>query len=315
MSACKSKKSKEISWEGLELGEHIPKPENVTGEINKNIHNALSVTLNDVNKNQFNTYKEDCIESDYTLDVEETDSSYIAYNKDGYQIQLEYEEDKLNITLHSPEKDTQFKWSTIKLGHLLPETKSTFGFIEQDDMQTLIVRVANTSIDDFNDYVKACEDKWFIVDFQKKDKFYSAKNEEGYKLFLKYLSINKMQITLEAPLDNSSNNNSSEIEIPTTENTESSKNEIVLSSLDEKFKKAMDDYDKFIDEYVSFMKKYNASNKTESSLAADYSKFQTEYTDKLKSFEEWGNKNLPLAETAYYIQVQDRTEKKLKEIK
>ena len=77
----------------------------------------------------------------------------------------------------------------------------------------------------------------------------------------------------------------------------------------------MDDYDKFINEYVSFMKKYNASNKTESSLDADFSKFQTEYTDKSKSFAEWENKNLPLAETAYYIQVQDRTEKKLKEIK
>ena len=209
MSACKSKKSKEISWEGLELGEHLPKPENVTGEIKENIHNALNVTLDEVDEKQFNNYKDDCIENNYTLDVEENESSYTAYNKEGYQIQLEYEEDKLNITLHSPEKNSEFKWSTLHLGHLLPETKSTFGFIEQDDKKTLIIRVAKTTVDDFNDYVKACEDKWYIVDFQKRDKFYSAKNEDGYQLTLKYLSINKMQITLEAPTENSLNNNPS----------------------------------------------------------------------------------------------------------
>ena len=77
------------------------------------------------------------------------------------------------------------------------------------------------------------------------------------------------------------------------------------------FKDAMDSYEKFIDEYISFMKKYNNSNGTDTELLMDYSKYLTKYVEMVDSFEKWDDEELNTEETKYYIEVQTRVSKKL----
>ena len=75
----------------------------------------------------------------------------------------------------------------------------------------------------------------------------------------------------------------------------------------------MDSYEAFIDEYVAFMKKYSDSNGTDMSLISDYSKQMTQFDDANKKFEKWNDSNMNAEESAYYIQVQTRVNKKLLE--
>ena len=74
----------------------------------------------------------------------------------------------------------------------------------------------------------------------------------------------------------------------------------------------MDSYERFMDEYVAFMKKYNA-NPDDLSLLTDYADYMSKYLQFVNDFEQWGSKELNTAETAYYIDVQARVSKKLLE--
>ena len=83
--------------------------------------------------------------------------------------------------------------------------------------------------------------------------------------------------------------------------------------LDPDFKAAMDSYEKFMDEYVAFMKKYK-SNPSDLALLADYADYVSKYAGFVENFEKWENKEMNAAETAYYIDVQARISKKLLEV-
>ena len=85
------------------------------------------------------------------------------------------------------------------------------------------------------------------------------------------------------------------------------------NSIDPTFKKAMDDYEAFMDEYVSFMKKYSA-DPSDLSLMADYATFMLKYAQFVDDFEAWEDEELNTAELAYYLQVQARVSEKLRDI-
>ena len=57
------------------------------------------------------------------------------------------------------------------------------------------------------------------------------------------------------------------------------------------FKAAMDSYEKFMDEYVAFMKKYK-ENPSDLGLLADYADYMSKYTDFVKDFEKWENQDM-----------------------
>lgn len=80
------------------------------------------------------------------------------------------------------------------------------------------------------------------------------------------------------------------------------------------FKAAMDSYEKFMNEYVTFMKKYKA-NPSDLSILADYAEYMRKYADFVADFEKWEtDEKMNAAETAHYIDVQARVSKKLLEV-
>lgn len=78
------------------------------------------------------------------------------------------------------------------------------------------------------------------------------------------------------------------------------------------FKKAMDDYEQFYDEYCDFMEKYINSDPMDSiNMLADYAKMLEQLEEMDKSFEEMGKKEMSTADYNYYIDVNARIQKKL----
>ena len=79
------------------------------------------------------------------------------------------------------------------------------------------------------------------------------------------------------------------------------------------FKETMDAYEDFFDEYIAFMKKYQA-NPSDLSLMVEYASFMSEYASMMSKMSALGNTDMNEAETEYYLEVTNRINKKLLDV-
>lgn len=302
-TACGS--SIQDDWASVIIGENLPTPQKGKLRSGSNLDNGFYGGIENVNVEYYTEYKNACIEMGYTIDSTESDKRYEAFNADGYDLSLAFYDDEINITLVAPEELKEFDWPTTGIGAKLPAPVSNLGNVTSNSSNCFRITVGNTTIDDYNNYVKACEQKGFIVDYTKNEGQYEAKDSEGFRLNLSYAGCNRIDVMIQTPKEENKT---------TSSETTSLSEETSTDILSKDFKDAMDSYEEFFDEYVAFMKKYKESNGTDLSLVLDYSKYLTKYADMMKKFEEWEDKNLSIAETSYYVQVQGRITQKLLEV-
>lgn len=307
-----------IVWDDIILGDKLPEPPANKGEIHTNAADDLWIDINDLSAKQFNDYVEACKEMGFTVDAESNSSSYNAYNAEGYKLSLgHYGSDAdMSIRLDAPMELSTITWPTSIAGQMLPTPKSTTGKFSYEYEDHFYVYVGNTTRSDYAEYVTACSEKGFNVDYNKGDDYYYADNSEGWHISLRYEGNNIMTIDIDAPSEDDNKDTtpatqpstepSSEATTPATEDKKDN------NAIDPEFKAAMDSYEKFMDEYVAFMKKYKA-NPSDLSLLTDYANYMSKYADFVEDFEKWEDEEMNAAETAYYIDVQARVSKKLLE--
>lgn len=81
------------------------------------------------------------------------------------------------------------------------------------------------------------------------------------------------------------------------------------------FKKVMDDYEAFYDEYCDFMKKYLAGDSDDTfGMLADYTKMLTKLQEMNESLENMDTSEMSKADQQYYIDVNARIQKKLLDV-
>ena len=85
---------------------------------------------------------------------------------------------------------------------------------------------------------------------------------------------------------------------------------IFIDGIRPEFKEAMDSYEVFFDEYITFMKKYKESSNA-ASMITDYTNYMTKYADTMNKMNALADGELSTAESAYYIEVTARINKKL----
>ena len=85
-----------------------------------------------------------------------------------------------------------------------------------------------------------------------------------------------------------------------------------IKGLRSKFKKAMDSYEKFYNEYFKILKKYK-KNPTDLSILADYTNYVGKLVDVNNDFDKWDG-SLNDVELKYYLKLQSRILKKLSEL-
>ena len=78
----------------------------------------------------------------------------------------------------------------------------------------------------------------------------------------------------------------------------------------EDFKKAMDAYEAFYDEYCDFLKEMK-ENPSDPKLILEYAQMLTKVEEMDKAFEEWDEEELSNEELMYYMDVHNRVMKKL----
>lgn len=76
----------------------------------------------------------------------------------------------------------------------------------------------------------------------------------------------------------------------------------------------MDSYEKFMDEYIAFMKKYYESDEIDADMLSEYREFMNKYSDCMEDFEKWKDKDMSSEELQYYLKVQTRVNEKLSQM-
>lgn len=102
---------------------------------------------------------------------------------------------------------------------------------------------------------------------------------------------------------------------PVTETTEKKTEKATkaakkLTGIRPEFKKAMDDYEAFFDEYIDFMETYSKSDNPVA-MMAEYAEYMTKYSQAMQSMSEMGEEEMSTEESAYYLKVTTRINTKL----
>lgn len=327
-------KAEKIVWNDIEMHEIIPQPKSDKGKIIFNSQDRLSIDVNNLSKEDYSEYIEECKVKGFTVESEKENNSYDAFNNEGYKLRLYYYESKkeLDINLEAPIQMKENAWVSTPLSKLIPEPQSKFGKVDSNSEKYFVYLVGNTSKDDFSIYSNSVLNAGFSKDYKSEDEYFYGQNAEGYIVELKYQGNNVVRISISAPEENSekekSNNTENKKEEKETKEEEKTpekenkkkdeenktSNKANSNGLRKEFKEAMDSYEDFVDEYVSFMKKYSKSNGTDLSLINDYSKYMTKLSEMEEKFNKWEDENLNTAEEEYYIKVQTRVNKKLLEV-
>ncbi len=324
--------SEKIIWNDIVMSEILPEPKNNKGQILSNSDKHLSVYIHKSSKEDYSNYVENCKEKGFTVESKKDTNSYDAYNSDGYKLRIYYSEysEEYNISLDAPMEMKENAWVDTPLSKLVPKPNSTVGKVDTESEKYFTYYAGKTSQDDFSTYANTVLNAGFSKDYKKGDDYFYGTNSDGYKVDIRYTGNNVMKISITAPEEKEEINTSTstESETPVEENKtetekpaeekkeETSKPSESTSSnngIGTDFKKAMDSYEEFTNKYVDFMKKYNA-NPSDINLIADYATYVGKYAKFVADFEKWEDEELNSAETAYYIDVQTRVNKKLLEV-
>lgn len=320
-----------IVWKDIVLGDMLPEAPGKRGEVDYNTLEQLYISVKDISSKQYAEYVNSCKEMGFLVDEESSPMSYSAYNEEGYKLNLIHygDGDDMSIRLEKPMELGTITWPTSTVGQLLPAPKSTIGKFSSEHDDNFFVYVGNTTKEDYAEYVNACSEKGFHVDFDKGETYYNANNAEGWDISVKYAGNNVMTISIKAPEEKKAEEpvvstevqkeeepkqevvNNEPVVAPTAETTGSSASS---NGLDDDFKAAMDSYEKFMDGYIAFMKKYKESNGTDLSILTDYAKWMSDYAKVCEEFASWESQDLSTEELSYYLEVQTRVTQKLLEV-
>ena len=188
-------------WDKVILTDILPKPESSYGKISTNSHVEFELRVTKTTKKEYADYIKACQKKGFTIDTETNDSSFCGFNKQGYKLSLNYyeQEKEMNILLTAGKKLKEFVWPESGYAQMLPVPETNLGNIEEDDEKSFIVYLGNNTIDTFNDYVKACQDKGFDVVVNSTDKLFNAKNADGYRLSVEYQGNSVVCVSLLEP--------------------------------------------------------------------------------------------------------------------
>lgn len=180
-----------------ELSRVMPKIENGNGKIVTNNSEYFTVEYYGISNSEFEKYKQECIDFGYTIDSKNNGSLFEAYNEEGYNIRITYNDFKMNVSITDNMEMKTIIWPQTKVAKLLPIPKSDYGNIYSASDSTLIIYIGNMNIDDYNYYVNECIKKGFEKDIVQTDDHFRAKNKKGNSLSVEYRGYNTIFIRID----------------------------------------------------------------------------------------------------------------------
>lgn len=201
--------AEEIDWINIKLGYLLPEPQSNLMEIHSNDDDYLWIYVHNITENNYWEYQRWCEEDmGFNIDTDSDETSFDAYNEDGYHLYLDYNDDKkiLDITLDEPIPMEEFKFPEYAISIGLPVPTSNIGYFEWEDEEGFLLYVGETTEDDYILYKDACIDAGFTEDAYDYEIDYSAANRNGDEISLEYEGYNTFSLRFYFSTKNNTNN-------------------------------------------------------------------------------------------------------------
>ena len=304
-------------WPDTELTQRLPKPESQYGEISVSTSDAFEIAVDKTNADSYQRYLAECRTS-FAEDVSEV-LSYDAYDAEGYHLRLNYDKDdkQMKIRLEAPEQFDELQWPVSELASLLPSPQSHNGVVEIDTAQELAVRFAGMDKEAYRKYVDQVMEAGFTEDYKREDTVFTAYNQEGCYVEVTQHGHNNMTIVLQAPPEETPEPEvtpeaePAEKTLETPEPTEApAETAAPAAGVRPEFRKTMEDYEAFYDQYIDFMVKYQKSDNA-LAMMNDYMALLTKMSEWEKSIDSINEDELTDEELLLFNEVNLRVAGKL----
>jgi hypothetical protein len=291
------------------------------GYISTSNEDEFRVEIGRTKKKQFNEYVEKCHANGFSLDSYRTDSFYRADNDLGYHLEILHNSsyDYMTITIETPINSREYQWPRSEIARLIPPPNSNMGRIEWEASYGFVIYVGNTTKADYDEYVDACADSGFSINYQKGNDYYYADNEAGYHLSIKYEGNDSIFIRIDEP-DKQEEAISTESPSPELAASESpSRVPSLPTSSSAKptdtdtvsWRDFLAEYETWMDHYIEVVLKYN-ENPTDITIMGEYLALMgelAEWAEKADQVEEELVNNTEALKE--YLEVQTRVLQKL----
>lgn len=140
----------------------------------------------------------------YVMDIShynmvEPDIVTIKY-VDGDEIHTEYYDYRSKKYNNESKTQIAYQWSDKDLGSKIPKPEVKVVELSNDSERYYSFTAYGMSLEQFNDYVKKCEEHGYTVDVDRDEGYYIAYNNEGYRILLDYNEDNcSMSGSVDAP--------------------------------------------------------------------------------------------------------------------
>lgn len=200
-SSSTTSSAQEFIWSDIVMNEMLPEPKSNVGEIISNDNEALLIYVHKTSVDDYNEYLSKCEEKGFIIEADKTEGIYEAFNKDGYKLDLSYENDdkKMCIDLEAPMKLGEIQWPETEIAKLTPVPEYDLGRIEKDDVSEFSVYLSGISYDNYVKYVDECSRNGFNIDSTKSEKSFNAKNVDDYSLAVEYKGNSIIYISIKEP--------------------------------------------------------------------------------------------------------------------
>lgn len=311
MMSCGSDKPESIDWPKSELAAMLPEPKFPKGEIWTDSDEEFHVRLEEMEDSERTEYIEKCKEIGFKVEPKSDTHEYIAFNDDGYKLDLSFIGDgELDITLKAPLEMSKIAWPTSGPGSQVPTPSSLKGKVTVDRDDCFIVSIGGVNKAAFAAYTTQCRDAGFNVDFNMGDELFTGKNAGGYSLRITYEGNNIIEINASAPMEPVAEEppaQDSTADAPTADTPSAGATE------DTSFRAWVDEYEKFMNEYVDFMVEYQNSGNAVG-MALDYANWIKRYGEMSAKAAEVDESQLSEEDALYYLNAQNRINQRLLEI-
>ena len=188
-------------WPSVGLNQYLPIPPTEYGDIKTDDETRFNVEIYQVSSEDFEGYVKNCKEKGFTISTTKTDSVFYAYHAEQYKLDIFYWEDEetMDIFLDAPLKMSEIKWPDSKLVKQIPQPESLTGNIRRENSEYFGVYIANTTPEQYNEYVDRCLEAGFTIDYSRGDKTFHAYNKAGYYLVVEQQLFDKIYISIEIP--------------------------------------------------------------------------------------------------------------------
>lgn len=199
--ANQEEQSVTYTWPTSGINQFLPQPPTQYGRIKTDDETRFNMEVYNISDSQFEDYVKACKEKGFTISITKNDEVFYAYHEEQYKLDIIYWDDKekMDILIDAPLEMTEIRWPDNKLVNQIPQPESLIGNIRWENAEYFSVYIANTTPEQYAEYVDKCMDEGFTIDYSRGDKTFHAYNKAGYYLVVEKHLFDKIYISIEIP--------------------------------------------------------------------------------------------------------------------